>query len=257
MNERASAQPTCIRFSEDLASKDPVPGGGGASAYVGALAAALGQMVGNLTIGKKRYAAVEEEIKTVLEELDGLRIELIGLVDEDAAGFLPLAQAYGLPRKTDEEQQHRDRVMETALLGACSVPATIMEKCGQVIDRLDVLAGKGSRMVLSDAGAGAALARAALDAASLNVYINAKSMNDRAAADRITGTADRLRAAFDPKADRIFAAVSCRNTVGGTDCERHPEGRRCDQGAERANEGTCGSAEGTGERTDSGSAARG
>ena len=126
-------------FLDVLSSKEPVPGGGGASATVGAFAGALGMMVANLTIGKKKYAGVEEEIKESLEHLRGLQKELIRLTDADAEAFEPLAKAYGLPKETPEQKAHKEAVMETALYEASLVPLEIMETIAEVMEELELL----------------------------------------------------------------------------------------------------------------------
>ena len=124
---------TCTDFSERLASRDAVPGGGGASALTAALAAALSNMVGNLTVGKKKYADVEEELRGLMERLDILRRDLLELVEEDARSFEPLSRAYGLPKETEEERQYKDTVMEKCLLDAAQVPLEIMRKTAEII----------------------------------------------------------------------------------------------------------------------------
>lgn len=172
------------QFTDELASSAPAPGGGGASAYCGALAAALASMVGNLTVGKKTYAAVEEEMHARLEVLEGLRSRLLELVDEDARAFLPLAAVYRMPKATPQEKAARDEAMQGALAGACDVPLQIMETCLSVLEQSSFMADKGSAMARSDAGAAAVLAKAAVQAASLNVYANIAGMADAAQASR-------------------------------------------------------------------------
>lgn len=194
-------------FIMDLASKAPTPGGGGASAYGGALASALGSMVGNLTVGKKRYEAVEADTYIVLEKLADARARLIELVEEDARAFAPLAAAYGMPKATPEEQAAKSAAMQDALVGACEVPLEIMRTCAQVIELCEFLAYNGSRMVLSDVGVAVAFGKAALLGASLNVYINAKDIGDRERAERYTDEADRLIEAGCALADRLYAYV--------------------------------------------------
>ena len=131
-----------------LASKSPVPGGGGASAIGGALAAALGQMVANLTVGKKKYAAVEETMQEVLGKLQTCQADFLDLVDQDAKVFAPLAAAYALPTSTEEEKQEKARIMEERLLAASLVPLHMMEKAAEMLEFLEILAEKGSRMAL-------------------------------------------------------------------------------------------------------------
>ena len=172
-------------FTEVLASKAPVPGGGGASALVGALGTALGSMVGSLTVGKKKYAAVEEDIKGLMKQAEVLQAELLALVEKDAEVFAPLAAAYGMPKETEEEKAEKARVMGLVLKDACSVPLEIMEKCCKVIDLHREFAEKGSVLAVSDAGVGVIFAKAALQGASLNVFINTGSMQDRAYAETL------------------------------------------------------------------------
>ena len=166
----------CNEFVEVLASKAPVPGGGGASALVGAIGTALGNMVGSLTVGKKKYADVEAEIMELKGKCDILQKELLELVEKDAIVFEPLSRAYGMPKNTEEEKAKKAQVMEKVLKDACSVPMEIMEKCCEAIDLIEIFAQKGSVIAISDAGVGAAFCKAALEGASLNVYINTKSM---------------------------------------------------------------------------------
>lgn len=122
-----------------LASRAPVPGGGGASAMGGALAAALGQMVANLTVGKKRYEDVEEEMQQSLFALNILQMELMALADKDAQVFAPLAAAYGMPTDTEEQKAEKERVMEERLLDASLVPLKMMEKASAVLDVVELL----------------------------------------------------------------------------------------------------------------------
>ena len=198
---------SCSEFVEVLASKAPVPGGGGASAMVGALATALGKMVGSLTVGKKKYAAVEEEMWALKDRCDRLQKDFLHLVERDAEVFEPLARAYSMPKNTEEEKAEKARVMEIVLRDACSVPMEIMEKCCEAIDIIAVFAEKGSVIAISDAGVGAAFAKAALQGASLNVYINTKSMADKALAAELNARCDRMLEEYTGKADAIFDSV--------------------------------------------------
>lgn len=186
------------QFLSELSSNAPVPGGGGASAAVGAFAAALGMMVTNLTIGKKKYADYEEEVKAVRDRLEGLRDHLIDLVEGDAVAFEPLSKAYSIPKDDPE----RDTIMENALYEASVVPMSIMETVLAAAKELEILVEKGSKLAVSDVGVGILFAQAAIEGASLNVYINTKSMKDRERA-----------AALDAKADAIItegAALKAR-----------------------------------------------
>ena len=197
----------CNEFVEVLASKAPVPGGGGASALVGAIGTALGNMVGSLTVGKKKYADVEEEMYALKAKCDTLQKELLALVEKDAEVFEPLSKAYGMPRNTEEEKAEKARVMEIVLKDACSVPMEIMEKCCEAIELIQEFAAKGSTLAISDAGVGAAFRKAALEGASLNVYINTKSMKNREYAEELNAKADAMLAKYPKMAEEIFESV--------------------------------------------------
>ena len=198
---------SCGQFLAELAGKAPTPGGGGASALVGAAGVALGNMVGSLTVGKKKYAAVEADIQALNARAETLRGELEALVQADAEAFAPLAAAYGLPKDTPEQAAHKAAVLEKALDAACAVPLQIMEKCAEGIALAEEYAAKGSVMAVSDAGCAAALCKAALQAASLNVFINTKLMADRSRADVLDAKADNMLNEFVPRADAVFASV--------------------------------------------------
>ena len=190
-------------FIDELASAAPTPGGGGAASYVGAVASA--SMVGNLTVGKKTYAAVEDDVRARLDALEHLRDKLLALIESDAQAFEPLAASYRMPKATPEEAAAKQAALQLALGPACDVPLIIMRTCAEVIDHADFLARNGSKLAVSDAGAAAVLARAAVVAASMNVYINAASMDDEARADRYRAEADRLIAEANERADGILA----------------------------------------------------
>lgn len=194
-------------FIDELASAAPAPGGGGASAYAGALAAALASMVGNLTIGKKTYADVEDEVRASLSRLATLRERLIALVGEDAVAFEPLAAAYRMPKDTPDEQAAKQAALQRALVGASDVPLAIMRVVADVMDEADYLAHHGSKMARSDAGVAAAFARAASDGASLNIYINAASMNDAVQAAHYRSETESLAARTRERCDELFDFV--------------------------------------------------
>lgn len=194
-------------FIDDLASSAPTPGGGGASAYCGALASALASMVGNLTLGKKKYATVEEEIAAVMAQLSEKRAQLLDLIDQDARAFEPLAQTYRMPSTTPEEQQAKHTAQQAALIDAIEVPLAIMRTCADVLDLTDVMAKKGSRLAVSDAGVAAVFARAAIEGASLNIFINVASLEDSAQAQAYERAARDLIAENQTKAQALFAYV--------------------------------------------------
>jgi len=190
-----------------LSSSAPVPGGGGASAAVGAFASALGMMVTNLTIGKKKYIDVEAEMEDVRSRLESLRQELVGLTDRDAEAFEPLAKAYGLPKETEEQRSEKERVMEKALYEASVVPLQIMKTVFRVMEDLEVLGEKGSRLAVSDVGVAVLFARAALEGASLNIYINTRLMKNREQAERLNKESDELIAEAGRLQEKIYTGV--------------------------------------------------
>ena len=194
---------TCREFVKVLASDAPAPGGGGAAALVGAIGTALGNMVGSLTVGKKKYADVQEEILTLKARCDELQKKLLDQVEADEVNFLPLAKAYGIPK----DDPNRDKVMEEATIIACSTPMHIMELCCEAIEAIAVFAEKGSRLAVSDAGCGAVCCKAALQAASLNVFINTKSLKNREVAEEMNAKANGMLDKYCAMADDIFASV--------------------------------------------------
>ncbi len=197
------AEMSCAQFAADLAAKRSVPGGGAAAACAGALAAALASMAGNFTVGKERYAEHEADLQRLLAESERIRIRLLELMDEDARAFEPLAAAYAIPKDAPE----RAATLEAATKGALEAPLEMMRQVAAVISVLEELRTKGSRMLLSDVGCGAALAAGALRAASLNVFVNTKALQDRACADTANAEAEALLAAA-VRADEVFAAVT-------------------------------------------------
>ena len=194
---------SCREFVTVLASDAPAPGGGGAAALVGAIGTALGNMVGSLTVGKKKYADVQDEIIALKAKCDELQKQLLDQVEADEINFLPLAKAYGIPK----DDPNRDKVMEEATIIACSTPMKIMELCCEAIEHIAVFAAKGSRLAVSDAGCGAVCCKAALQAASLNVFINTKSLKNREVAEEMNAKANGMLDKYCAMADEIFAEV--------------------------------------------------
>lgn len=194
-------------FLEQLSSSAPIPGGGGASAAVGAFASALGLMVTNLTVGKKKYADVEEEILEIREKLEQKKQDLVRMVDEDAEAFEPLAKAYRMPKETEEEQAEKEKVMEAALKNAAEAPLCIMKTIVDTMEMIQVLGEKGSRLAVSDAGVAILFAQAALEGASLNIFINTKMMKDQEEAERLNYLADQLIATGKELKEKTYDAV--------------------------------------------------
>ena len=194
---------SCREFVTVLASNEPAPGGGGAAALVAALGTALGNMVGSLTVGKKKYADVEAEIIALKEKCDALQTELLDQVPADAEGFIPLAKAYGIPK----DDPNRDKIMEEATVIACQVPVHIMELCCEALDAIAIFAAKGSRLAVSDAGCGAVIVKSALQAASLNVFINTKTLKNRGVAEELNAKCLGMLDKYGKLADEIFETV--------------------------------------------------
>lgn len=152
-------------------------------------------------------AEVEAEMYELKAKCDKLQAELLQLIERDAEVFEPLSKAYGMPRATEEEKAEKARVMEIVLKDACAVPMEIMEKCCEAIDVIKEFAAKGSALAISDAGVGAAFCKAALQGASLNVYINTKSMANKEYAAELNAKADAMLEKYVPMAEEIFQSV--------------------------------------------------
>lgn len=170
---------SCKDFNKVLASKEPVPGGGGAAAMGGAIGMALSNMVGNLTVGKKKYADVEGEVKVLIDKGTKIITELETLVDKDAEVFEPLSKAYGLPKSTPEEISFKEKTMEECCKTACSVPMEIMRKAYAGIKLHERMGQIGTMIAISDVGCGVAFMKAALVSGSLNVIINLNTIKDQ------------------------------------------------------------------------------
>ena len=201
------AEQNMKEFIDVLSSKAPVPGGGGACAYVAAAGMALGSMVANLTTGKKKYAEYQQEIDEILEKAAVISKELIEYMDKDAESFEPLSKAYGLPKETEEQAAYKEQVMEKALMEASLTPIALMEKIMEALRILDRLSVIGSRLAVSDVGAGVQLCKAALNGASLNVFINTKLMKNTEAAEELNVKTDELLIEGNELADRIYETV--------------------------------------------------
>jgi len=205
MGERLTDR-SCAGFAEVLAAKESVPGGGGAAALVGALGIALCSMVGNFTTGKKTYVAVENDVQRMLAEAEAVRIKLIDLVQQDADAFYPLSQAYAIPR----DDPKRAQVLEEATKHACAAPVEMMRQICRAIALLEEMGEKGSRMLVSDVGCGALLCRAALEAASMNVFVNTKTLADRQFAQETEAECDAMLDEYIARAEACAASVMKR-----------------------------------------------
>ena len=190
-------------FINELSSKSPVPGGGGASALIGAIGVSLCSMVANLTSGKKKYAAYQDDIDKILLRTDVVIRTLLSLIEKDAEVFAPLAAAYGI----EKDAPGRDEILEAALVNACSVPFEILREVSNAIDLLEELSQKGSRLAVSDVGVAASACRCAMESAAMNVYINTKLMKNRDYASKMNGkTAAMLEKGAD-RCNQIYAEI--------------------------------------------------
>ena len=190
-------------FTEALASKAAVPGGGGASALAGAIGIALGDMVGELTVGKKKYADVEEDVKVLMARAQELRVKLLECVNKDAEAFQPLSRAYGIPK----DDPTRDEVMEKCLRDAAAAPLEILDLCCEAIELQREFAAKGSVLAISDAATGVVFCLSAMYGAAVNVKVNTKSMKDRDYAEKINAHVDAQIAKYRSLAEKVYEDV--------------------------------------------------
>ena len=197
---------TITEFDDALASNAPAPGGGGAAALAGALAAALGSMVCNLTAGKKSYAQYEEDNQKALQHLEAARKHLLTLIDEDARAFAPLQKYLSMPKDDPERKAH----MDAALRVACYVPTDVLYTCEDVAGLLAPLAEHGLRGAVSDVGVGLELCRAAMRAARMNILINASIMPDEVFAMTLRRECELVLGRCEPVIDAALARVEAR-----------------------------------------------
>ncbi|MCC0805305.1 cyclodeaminase/cyclohydrolase family protein [Methylobacterium sp. W2] len=211
MTEKTSpANETIQGFLDGLASSAPTPGGGGAAAISGAMGAALLSMVCNLTIGKKKYVEVEGELKEILGKSEALRAELTGMIADDVEAFDAVMGAYGLPKGTDEEKAARAARIQEALKVATDVPLACCRACREVIDLAEAVADKGNLNVISDAGVAVLSAHAGLRSAALNVYVNAKGLDDRGFANERLKQLEELLGPSGPLNEKIYEVVKAK-----------------------------------------------
>lgn len=201
------AEKSCAEFIDMLSSKEPIPGGGGAAALVGAIGSALGNMVCNLTIGKKKYAKYELDVILILEKNIILYKNLLNMIDEDAKNFLPLSKAYGMKKDTLEEKNLKEETLEKTLKDACQVPMLIVKYCYESIKLQRELVDKCSLLVISDIGVGVQCLRSALIGAQLNVIININSIKDKLYVDDVKRQIQPLVEEGIKIADEVYIKV--------------------------------------------------
>jgi formiminotetrahydrofolate cyclodeaminase len=185
-------------FLDELASSAPAPGGGSAAALAAAIGAALLSMVANLTVGKKKYADVQDDVKRILNRSEALRKRCAELLESDVAAYTEVSKAYKMPRETEEEKAARSAAIQQALKGATTVPMALAETCVEILNLCPESAEKGNVLAVSDVGVGALMAEAALRAAALNVLINLGSIQDK---DFVRREGSRLNALLEGKAE--------------------------------------------------------
>lgn len=201
------------QYLSDLASKQPVPGGGGSIALVAAVGTALGSMVAGLTSGKAKYADIQPEIDNILQEAGQLREEIERLIKKDEEVFEPLSQAYKLPKSTEEERAHKEKVMEENLLFATEVPLEMMRKTMEAIHLHERLFQTGTKSALSDIGVGVAFCRAALEGGALSVYINTRMMKNIDKQSAFNEEAETLLNKGTEKSNAIYEQIEARFKV--------------------------------------------
>lgn len=202
-------------FVEALGSGAPTPGGGAASALVGALAAALAEMVARFTVGRKSYAAVEAEARGILQRAEAARVALLALVAEDERAFGVVSAAYQRPRATDEEKRARDVAIQAALLTAMRPPRDALRLASEVVALAREIAAIGNTTVLSDAACAATLGEAAARSAALNVLANVALLHDGGGSDAALAEARATLTETVRLRDEALAIVYQRMGVAG------------------------------------------
>ncbi len=196
-------------FLEQLASNAPTPGGGSAGALAGGIATALASMVGNLTTGKKTYAAYQNDIDRILTKTAQLLPQFEQLMEADQEVFEPLSKAYGIPK----DDPNRAEILEEALQTACSVPIRLLQTIVQLTPLLEELAVKGSKLAVSDVGCAAALAAATMQSAAMNIWVNTQLMTDRQKAEAWNAETDAILKANLPVCQQVFDQVAAKLTA--------------------------------------------
>lgn len=194
-------------FLDALASNAPAPGGGSVAALSGALGAALLSMVCNLTLGKTRYADVQDDIAALVEKTEALRYRLTDLLDADVEVFSGVSAAYKMPRKTPEDKAARTAAIQEALKAATQVPLDVARACVEVIELCTQTAEQGNRGAVSDAGVAVLMAEAGLRSAALNVIININAIKDEAFSAKVQGELDSLLEGRSALKEQVYDLV--------------------------------------------------
>ncbi|MBU2439321.1 cyclodeaminase/cyclohydrolase family protein [bacterium] len=197
-------------FLDELASNSPTPGGGSVAALAGALGAALISMVGNLTIGKKKYEDVEEDIKKIISSSEKLRYELSQLIEEDVMAFNNFMATYKMPKETEDEKKIRAEKIQESLIEAAKVPLTVAYKCLDVLSLSKEVAEKGNINVISDAGVAVLMAQAALESAILNVKINLRMIKDEKARTELSSSIKEILLKEKGQKEKVLGIVDSK-----------------------------------------------
>lgn len=179
-------------FLDKTAGSDPVPGGGSISALNGSIAAALTEMVANLTIGRKKYAEVEDKMREVAGRMAEIRTVLANDIDKDSDAYDKVFAAFKLPKETDEEKAHRSNVIQETTKEAALVPVSVAENAAAIMDTIAYVAHNGNQNAVTDATVAMMAARTCVLGALLNVKINLSSIKDEAFVKELSDKADRL-----------------------------------------------------------------
>jgi glutamate formiminotransferase/formiminotetrahydrofolate cyclodeaminase len=194
-------------FLSELASSSPAPGGGSVAALAGGLGAALSSMVCNLTVGKEKYADVQEEIKEVLKKSEKLRKELTKLIDKDTEAFNDVMKAFKMPKETEEQKKKRSEAIQEGYKTAASVPLETARTCEKILDIAIVIAKKGNQNSITDSAVSALMAQAGVESAIFNVKINLGSIKDEIFVKKISSEIDKLRENTAKKTEEIMKIV--------------------------------------------------
>ena len=201
------SQCTCEDFAAKLASKEPVPGGGGVAALAGSLGAALASMVANYSIGKKKFLGMEAKHQEIIDKSCDLMNKLMALIDEDAENFAPLSKAYGMPSATEEEKAEKEKVLQQCLLVAASGPVKMVEYVYDAIKIQEELVDISTKIIISDVGSAVQMLKAALYSANLNVIVNMNSIKDEKYVAETSAKCNKMVAEGTQIADKVYNKV--------------------------------------------------
>lgn len=198
---------TLQEYFKELSSNAPTPGGGNVAAICGALSASLAMMVCNLTIGKKKYADVEQEMIGLKEKLEEYQKNFFNLAEKDNEAFNKVMEAFKYPKETDSEKELRSKKIEEATIAAAEIPYDVMKTCSKILPLIKTVIDQGNKNSLSDAGVAALLAGTAATAAYLNVLINCASLSNQTIACEIKKRADILNDEISRTSEQLVKRV--------------------------------------------------